>query len=91
MYNQPENIRASNAWYQALDQDIADASTYARLTMPVLGIGSYVSYSYLQMSLSLVAENVQVVGILDSGHYLFEEKPAQVLEAVLGFLRRSAS
>lgn len=86
IYNQPENIRASNAWYQAFDQDIADASTYARLTMPVLGIGSYVSYNYLQMSLPFVADNVQVTGILDSGHYMFEEKPDRVLEAILGFL-----
>lgn len=86
-YNEPESIRAANAWYQAFDQDIADANTYARLTMPVLGIGSYVSYNYLKMSLPYVAENVQVVGILDSGHYMFEEKPAKVLEAVIDFLR----
>ena len=91
VYNQPENIRAANAWYQAFDQDIADANTYARLPMPVLGIGSHVSYGYLQMSLPYVAENVQVVGILDSGHYLFEEKPARVLEVVLGFLQTVAS
>ncbi len=86
IYNQPENIRASNAWYQAFEQDIADANTYARLTMPVLGIGSHVSYNYLQMSLPYVAENVQVIGILNSGHYMFEEKPERVLEAVVGFL-----
>jgi pimeloyl-ACP methyl ester carboxylesterase len=86
VYNQPENIRASNAWYQAFDQDIADAKTYARLTMPVLGIGSYVSYHYLQMSLPAIAERVQVIGILESGHYMFEEKPDLVLEAVLNFL-----
>lgn len=85
-YNEPESIRAANAWYQALDQDIADASTYSRLAMPVLGIGSHVSHSYLQMSLPYVAENVQIVGLLDSGHYMFEEKPAEVLAAVLGFL-----
>ena len=91
VYNEPENIRAANAWYQALDQDMADANTYARLPMPVLGIGSHVSYSYLQMSLPYMAENVQVVGILDSGHYMFEEKPAQVLEAVLAFLHPSTS
>ncbi|MCR5889940.1 alpha/beta hydrolase [Hymenobacter sp. J193] len=91
VYNQPENIRASNAWYQALDQDIADASTYARLTMPVLGIGSHVSYNYLQMSLPYMAEDVRVVGILDSGHYMFEEQPAQVLAAVLDFLQPPAS
>jgi pimeloyl-ACP methyl ester carboxylesterase len=91
VYNQPESIRAANAWYQAFDQDIADANTYPRLRMPVLGIGSHVSYSYLQMSLPYVAEDVQVVGLLDSGHYMFEEKPAQVLEAVLGFLQAAAS
>lgn len=88
VYNQPESIRASNAWYQTFDQDIADARTYPRLTMPVLGIGSFVSYEYLKMSLPYTAENVRVVGILDSGHYMFEEKPAQVLDAVLNFLAR---
>ncbi|UOR07031.1 alpha/beta hydrolase [Hymenobacter aerilatus] len=87
VYNQPENIRAATAWYQALNQDIADAGTYERLTMPVLGIGSRVSFNYLQMSLPYMAENVEVVGILDSGHYMFEEKPAEVLDAVLRFLQ----
>ncbi|MFD1875623.1 hypothetical protein [Hymenobacter bucti] len=65
---------------------MADASTYGRLAVPVLGIGSHLSYSYLQMSLPYVAENVQVVGILDSGHYMFEEKSVRVLAAVLAFL-----
>ncbi|MBC6609702.1 alpha/beta hydrolase [Hymenobacter sp. BT507] len=87
VYNQPENIRAATAWYQALNQDIADANTYERLSMPVLGIGSCVSFNYLQMSLPYMAENVEVMGILDSGHYMFEEKPAQVLDAVLRFLQ----
>lgn len=91
VYNQPENIRASNAWYQAFDQDIADAQQYARLSMPVLGIGSYVSYNYLQMSLTYSAEDVRVVGLVDSGHYMFEEKPARVLEAVLEFLQEPAT
>ena len=91
VYNEPESIRASNAWYQAMDQDIADSNTYGRLTMSVLGIGSHVSYGYLKMSLPYVADNVEVVGILDSGHYMFEEKPAQVLEAVLGFLKPSTN
>lgn len=91
VYNEPENIRAASAWYQALNQDIADASTYARLVMPVLGIGSRVSFKYLQMSLPYMAENVQVVGILNSGHYLFEEQPASVLAAVLPFLQPTVS
>ncbi|WP_022825002.1 alpha/beta fold hydrolase [Hymenobacter norwichensis] len=87
-YNEPDSIRAANAWYQTFEQDIVDAGTYGRLAMPVLGLGSCVSYSYLQMSLPYVAENVEVVGILDSGHYMYEEKPAEVLKAVLSFLQQ---
>jgi pimeloyl-ACP methyl ester carboxylesterase len=85
-YNEPDNIRAANGWYQAFGQDMEDVKSYPRLTMPVLGIGSYVAYENLQMTLPMLAENTQVIGILDSGHYLFEEKPAPVLDAVIHFL-----
>ncbi|SFI58475.1 alpha/beta fold hydrolase [Halpernia frigidisoli] len=85
-YNETESIRASNAWYQTFNQDIEDTKTYQQLTMPVLGIGSYISYNYMNMGLPYVAKNVSVVGILDSGHYLFEEKPQEVLDAILPFL-----
>lgn len=85
-YNQSESIRAANAWYQAFGQDIEDSKTYATLKMPVLGIGSYVSYHYMKMGMPYVAANVEVVGILDSGHYLFEEKPELVVEQLFKFL-----
>jgi pimeloyl-ACP methyl ester carboxylesterase len=86
VYNEAENIRAANAWYQTFLQDVEDAQTYQPLAMPVLGIGSYISYNYMKMGLPYVANDLQVIGILDSGHYLFEEQPQQVLDAVLGFL-----
>ncbi|RNL55835.1 alpha/beta fold hydrolase [Pedobacter jejuensis] len=85
-YNETENIRASNGWYQSFGQDIQDSKTYQKLNMPVLGIGSYVSFNYMQMGLPYVANDVNVIGILDSGHYLFEEQPKQVVDAVLKFL-----
>ena len=85
-YNEAESIRASNAWYQAFSQDIEDAESYPQLTMPVLGIGSYVSFNYMKMGLPYAAKDVTVVGILASGHYLFEEKPEPVLDAVFSFL-----
>ncbi len=85
-YNEVESIRASNAWYQTFTQDIEDAKTYQPLTMPVLGIASYVSYHFMKMGLPYVAKDVNVVGILDSGHYMYEEQPDQVIEAVLTFL-----
>jgi pimeloyl-ACP methyl ester carboxylesterase/uncharacterized protein YbjT (DUF2867 family) len=86
-YNEPESIRAANAWYQTLGQDMADAQAYAPLAMPVLGIGSYVAYENLKQGLPAIAPNAQVIGLLDSGHYMFEEKPEQVLAAVLDFLK----
>jgi pimeloyl-ACP methyl ester carboxylesterase len=86
-YNQPESIRAANAWYQTLGQDMADANAYAPLTMPVLGIGSCVSYENMKQSLPGMAPSAQVIGLLDSGHYMFEEKPELVLAAVLDFLK----
>ena len=86
-YNSADSIRAANAWYQAFDQDMVDANTYPPLTMPVLGIGSYISYENMKMSLPAMAPSSQVIGIPDSGHYMFEEKPEQVLAAVLDFLK----
>lgn len=54
--------------------------------MPVLGLGSYVSYNYMNMALPMVATECKVTGIMDSGHFLFEEKPDEVIKAVLEFI-----
>ena len=86
VYNDPESIRASNAWYQTFAKDIEDSKSYQQLEMPVLGIGSYVSYNYMKMALPYVANNLKVIGILDSGHYMYEEQPEQVIQAVVNFL-----
>lgn len=85
-YDDKDSIRASNAWYQTFHQDFEDAKHYQQLTMPVLGIGSYISYNYMNYGLPFVATDLQVVEITDSGHYLFEEKPQEVLDIVLPFL-----
>ncbi len=85
-YNEKESIRASNAWYQTFTQDIEDAKAYGQLAMPVLGIGSYISYNFMKMGLPYVAKDATVTGILDSGHYLYEEQPQQVTDAVINFL-----
>lgn len=85
-YNDVESIRASNGWYQAFAQDIEDAKSYPQLSMPVLGIGSYISFNYMKIGLPFVASNLKLVEIANSGHYLYEEQPEQVLEAVIRFL-----
>ncbi|MDN3584596.1 alpha/beta fold hydrolase [Mucilaginibacter flavus] len=86
VYNRVDDIRASNAWYQTFTQDIEDAKSYSILEMPVLAIGSYISYNYMKIGLPYVAKNCTVTGILDSGHYLAEEKPDAVLKLVTEFL-----
>ncbi len=85
-YDDTESIRAANAWYQAFGQDVEDSKSYQPLNMPVLGIGSYVSYHYMKMAMPYAATNVVVIGILDSGHYMFEEKPEQVVKEIFKFL-----
>lgn len=86
-YNDKESIRASNAWYQTFNQDIEDSKNYQKLQMPVLGIGSYISYNYMNYGLPFVANDLEVVGMMNSGHYLFEEKPEEVINVVLNFLK----
>jgi pimeloyl-ACP methyl ester carboxylesterase len=85
-YNTKESIRASNAWYQTFTQDVEDGKSYKQLAMPVLGIGSNVSYNFIKMGLPYVAKNCTVIGLLDSGHYMNEEQPEKVLEAIIPFL-----
>lgn len=85
-YNDAESIRASNGWYQTFGQDIEDAKSYTQLTMPVLGIGSYISYNYMKMGLPAIASTLTMVEIANSGHYLYEEQPEKVLDAVISFL-----
>ncbi len=85
-YNRPDNIRASNAWYQSFDQDIEDGKNYDRLKIPVLGIASNVSYAFYQHAMPQAAENYKLIHLQDTGHYMFEENPEEVTEAVKNFL-----
>jgi pimeloyl-ACP methyl ester carboxylesterase len=89
-YNTKESIRASNAWYQTFTQDVEDGKSYKQLAMPVLGIGSNVSYNFIKMGLPYVAKNCTVIGLLDSGHYMNEEQPEKVLAAIIPFLNSEA-
>jgi pimeloyl-ACP methyl ester carboxylesterase len=86
-YNNPENIRAGNAWYQSFTTDIEDLKSYPKLEMPVLGIGSYIAYGSMKMSLPNQAKSLQVIQIESSGHFMFEEKPELVLKALTEFFK----
>jgi pimeloyl-ACP methyl ester carboxylesterase len=86
IYNQPERIRTSNAWYQTFNQDVEDAKSYSQLKMPVLGIASNVSYGFYQYALPTLAAQYQLVHLADTGHYIFEESPQAVNDAIIAFI-----
>lgn len=84
-YNNKDAIRASNAWYQALTQDIEDSKTYSKLTMPVIGIGGS-GYEMLQMSLPNTVTDLQLKKVEESGHFILAEKPNETARFIIEFL-----
>ena len=84
-YNTPDAIRASNGWYQAFHQDIADGKTYGKLTAPVLGLASVSSYDQFVAALPNLANRFEVVRVDGSGHWLAEEQPDVVAREIMRF------
>ncbi|NGZ88137.1 alpha/beta fold hydrolase [Duganella aceris] len=84
-YSSRDAIRAGNAWYQAFPQDIIDDGTYAPLAMPVLAVGGP-GYEWLKSTLAAKSSNHRVAKIADSGHFIPEEQPEQLLKYLSEFL-----
>jgi pimeloyl-ACP methyl ester carboxylesterase len=85
----PESLRASFGFYRALDTTIAqDQQRKTKpLTMPVLAIGGAASFGdHVGDAMKLVADNVQSVVIPDTGHFLAEESPDELLAILTPFL-----
>jgi pimeloyl-ACP methyl ester carboxylesterase len=84
-YSSRDAIRAGDAWYQAFPQDILDDGNYAPLAMPVLAVGGP-GYGWLKSTLASKSTNHRVVKIADSGHFIPEEQPQQLLNHLSEFL-----
>lgn len=84
-YNSADAIRASNGWYQSFTQDIIDDRDYQPLAMPVLALGAP-GFNRLKAVMEKKAPRLTAVRIEDSGHFIQEEQPAQVVDAMLRFL-----
>jgi pimeloyl-ACP methyl ester carboxylesterase len=85
----PDALRGSFEWYRAIDTDIAqnEQRKMRRLTLPVLAIGGAKSSGEGTAStMKLVADNVQTAIIPGSGHWVAEEAPGKLLEALAPFL-----
>jgi pimeloyl-ACP methyl ester carboxylesterase len=85
----PDSLRASFGFYRALDTTIAQDGERKtqQLTMPVLAIGGAASFGeHVGDAMRLVADDVQSVVIPDTGHFVAEEAPDEMLAALTEFL-----
>ncbi len=88
-YARPGRMRAGWAYFASwpqLAKDFAQLSQ-TKLTMPVLSIGGEKSLgNELAEQMKLVADNVTVVVLKDTGHWILEERPKETTEALVRFL-----
>ena len=88
-YSRPGRMRAAWAYFASwpqLAKDFAQLSQ-TKLTMPVLSIGGEKSLgNELAQQMKLVAENVTVIVLKDTGHWILEERPKETTDALITFL-----
>jgi pimeloyl-ACP methyl ester carboxylesterase len=89
LLSNPDSLHGAFGFYQALDATLAqnDQRTTRKLTMPVLAIGGEMSYGgHVGEVMSGLAENVQSAVITGAGHWVAEQAPDQMVEALASFL-----
>jgi pimeloyl-ACP methyl ester carboxylesterase len=88
-YAKPGRMRAAWAYFASwpqLAKDFAQLSQ-AKLTMPVLSIGGEKSLgNELAAQMKLVATDVTVIVLKDTGHWIMEERPRETMDALVKFL-----
>jgi pimeloyl-ACP methyl ester carboxylesterase len=88
-YSRPRRMHAGWAYFASwpqLAKDFAQLSQ-TKLTMPVLSIGGEKSLgNQLAEQMKLVADNVTVVVLKDTGHWISEERPQETTDALMKFL-----
>ncbi|BCB78045.1 alpha/beta hydrolase [Phytohabitans flavus] len=83
------HLRASFEYFRAFPQDIADNAEYAKtkLAMPVLALGARASLAEAVPSQAAQYATTVSGGVIeDSGHWIFEEQPAELTARLLSFL-----
>ena len=90
-YRQPGALRAGFAYYRALDRDVEHNQALlkrTKLAMPVLALGGGKAFARgpeMLQSLQRVALDVRGGVVADCGHWMPEEQPEVVAEALLEF------
>ncbi len=88
-YSRPGRMRAAWQYYAAFPKAAAEFPKFAKskLTMPVLAIGGDKSNGPLLAEQAvLVATDPEIMVLKDTGHWLMDERPAEVAEALSKFL-----
>src|SRR6266403_3177303 len=88
-YSRPGRMRAAWAYFASWPQLANDFARLSqqKLTMPVLSIGGEKSLgNELANQMKLVATNVTVVVLPNTGHWILEERPKETTEALTKFL-----
>ena len=90
-YARPGGMRAGFEYFRAFEQDAEEFAHFAQtpLLMPMLVLtGEKASGEFLIQQGRLVAKNVEGVVVRNSGHWLMEEAPEQVIPKLVEFLNR---
>jgi pimeloyl-ACP methyl ester carboxylesterase len=88
-YSKPGRMRAAWAYFVSWPQLAKDFSqlSQTKLTMPVLSIGGEKSLgNELAEQMKLVATDVTVVVLKDTGHWILEERRKETTDALVKFL-----
>ena len=88
-YARPGRMHAGWEYFVSFQQAAADFAVLARtkLPMPVLAIGGErANGDVLGQQMRLVASDVTMVVLKDTGHWVMEERPRETMDALLSFL-----
>ncbi len=88
-YSRPGRMKAGWAYFVSFQQAAKDFAqlSQSKLTMPVLVIGGEKSLGVaLGQQMKLVATDVTVVVLKDTGHWVLEERPKETTDALVKFL-----
>jgi pimeloyl-ACP methyl ester carboxylesterase len=90
LYSRPNAIHDAFAQFAAFRQDAVDNQKFVadgKLTMPVLAIGGEKSFGIgFANEIEFAADHVEALSIPNSGHWLMEEQPQAVMDAIMKFL-----
>ena len=88
-YSKPGRMRAAWTYFASWPQLAKDfvQLSQTKLTMPVLSIGGEKSLgNELGAQMKLVADNVTVIVLPNTGHWILEERPKETTDALTNFL-----